>query len=167
MPSTSSQKKSLEGESSLDPGGAGGSPSGETTAPPPSAADRLPEEVRERLSDELIDELLAGARSEEEIVGPGGLLADLTKRLVERAMDVELTDHLGYEHGQAPPGGAGNTRNGTTPKTLATEHGSVRIDAPRDRNATFEPRIVRKRQRRFEGFDDKIIALYARRDVDA
>jgi putative transposase len=131
----------------------------------------LPDEVRGRLPDELIDELLAGARSEEEIVGPGGLLAQLTKRLVERAMDVELTDHLGYEHGQPPPGGTGNTRNGTTPKALATEHGSVRIDAPRDRNATFEPRIVRKRQRRFEGFDDKIIALYARgmstRDITA
>ena len=66
----------------------------------------------------MIDQLLAGARTQEEIVGPGGLLAKLTKRLVERAMDVELTDHLGYERGQAPPGGAGNARNGTTPKTL-------------------------------------------------
>jgi transposase-like protein len=69
----------------------------------------------------------------------------LTKRLVERAMEVELTDHRGHEHGQAPSGGAGNARNGTTPKTLATEHGPVRIDAPRDRQGTFEPRIVRKR----------------------
>jgi putative transposase len=110
----------------------------------------------------LIDALLAGARSEEEIVGAGGLLSQLTKRLVERAMDVELTDHLGYEHGQSPPGGAGNTRNGTTPKTVHTEHGSVRIDTPRDRQGSFEPKIVRKRQRRFEGFDEKIIALYAR-----
>jgi hypothetical protein len=76
----------------------------------------LPGEVRERLSDELIDELLAGARGEEEIVGPGGLLADLTRRLVERAMDAELTEHLGYEHGQPPPGGAGKTRNGSTPR---------------------------------------------------
>jgi putative transposase len=119
----------------------------------------------------LIDELLAGARSEEEIVGAGGLLSQLTKRLVERAMDVELTDHLGYEHGQSPPGGAGNTRNGTTPKTVHTEHGSVRIDTPRDRQGSFEPKIVRKRQRRFEGFDEKIIALYARgmsvRDIQA
>src|SRR3954465_13127757 len=69
--------------------------------------ERLPDEVGERLGDELIDELLAGARSEEEIVGPGGLLADLTRRLVERAMDAELTEHLGSEHGQPPPGGAG------------------------------------------------------------
>src|SRR5687767_2102252 len=90
-----------------------------------------------RLSDAVIDELLAGASSEEEIVGPGGLLAQLTKRLVERALEVELTDHLGYEHGQAPPGGTGNARNGTTRKTLVTEHGQVPIDAPRDRKGTF------------------------------
>ena len=86
-------------------------------------------------------------------------------------MEVELTDHLGYEHGESPPGGTGNTRNGSTPKTLQTEHGPVEIDTPRDRNGSFEPRIVRKRQRRFEGFDDKIIALYSRglstRDIQA
>ena len=119
----------------------------------------------------MIDELLAGARSEEDIAGPGGLLGQLTKRLLERAMEVELTDHLGYEHGESPPDGTGNTRNGSTPKTLATEHGPVEIETPRDRDASFEPRIVRKRQRRFEGFDDKIIALYSRgmstRDIEA
>src|SRR6188472_2391625 len=103
----------------------------------------LPAGVRERLSDELIDELLAGARSEEEIVGPGGLLAALTRRLVERAMSAELTEHLGYERHQAPPGGTGNTRNGSTPKTLVTEHGPVAIKTPRDRQGTFEPQIVR------------------------
>ena len=76
-----------------------------------------------RISDEVIDELLAGASSEEEIAGPGGLLAELTKRLVERAMEVELTDHVGYEPHAEPPGGAANQRNGSTPKTLITEHG--------------------------------------------
>jgi putative transposase len=171
MPPTTSKKRFSHPAPSLERGGAGGEPLGETTAPPEGFVDQLPRTIRDRLPDELVDELLAGARSEEEIVGPGGLLAQLTKRLVERAMDVELTDHLGYEHGQPPPGGAGNTRNGTTPKTLATEHGSVGIDTPRDRNGSFEPRIVRKRQRRFEGFDDKIIALYARgmstRDIKA
>jgi hypothetical protein len=86
----------------------------------------------------------------------------LTKRLVERAMDVELTEHLGYEHGQSSLGGAGNTRNGSTPRTLMTEHGPVRIDTPRDRNSSPELQVVRKRQRRVEGFDEKIIALYAR-----
>ena len=69
-----------------------------------------------RISNEVIDELLAGARTEEEIAGPGGLLAQLTKRLVERAMEVELTDHVGYEPHQEPPGGARNTRNGPTPR---------------------------------------------------
>ena len=77
----------------------------------------------ERISDEVIDELLAGASTEEEIAGPGGLLADLTKRLLERAMEVELTDHLGYEPHREPAGGAENQRNGSTGKTLITEHG--------------------------------------------
>src|SRR6266536_3355303 len=133
--------------------------------------DRLPDEVRDRLADEVIDGLLAGARSEGEIVGPGGVLAQLTRRLVERALSAELTEHLGYEPHQEPPGGTGNTRNGGTEKTLATEHGPVRISTPRDRNSTFEPQIIRKGQRRFEGFDDKILALYSRgvstRDIEA
>lgn len=97
------------------------------------------------LSDELVDELLAGARTPEEITGPEGLLQRLTKRLVERAMAAELTDHLGYVHGQAPPGGAGNARNGTTPKTVHTGHGSVRIEQPRDRRGSFEPMDPRAR----------------------
>ena len=79
--------------------------------------------------------------------------------------------HLGYEPHLEPPGGAGNTRNGSTSKTLLTEHGPIPIATPRDRNGTFEPRIVKKRQRRFEGFDGKILALYARglstRDIAA
>jgi hypothetical protein len=87
-----------------------------------------------RISDELIDELLAGASTEEEIAGPGGLLADLTKRLVERAMEVELSEHVGYEPHCEPAGGAANQRNGTTPKMLITEHGKVHLDAPRDRD---------------------------------
>ena len=168
-------------ETTADPGSAGGERSepGGRAQRSAGAARRshdppimeLPPEVRERLSDELIDELLAGARTEEELVGPGGLLADLTRRLVERAMSAELTEHLGYEPHQEPPGGAGNTRNGGTPKTLATEHGPVRIKSPRDRDGSFEPQIVRKGQRRFQGFDDKILALYSRglstRDIEA
>jgi putative transposase len=138
---------------------------------PAGILDRVPDDLRKKLPDDLVDELLAGARTEEEVVGPGGLLSQLTKRLVERAMEVELTDHLGYEAHQEPPGGAGNTRNGSTPKSLTTEHGPVEIRTPRDRQGTFEPRIVRKRQRRFEGFDEKILALYSRgmstRDIEA
>src|SRR4051794_27576274 len=138
---------------------------------PAGILDRVPEDLRRVLPDEVIDELLAGRKTEEEIAGPGGLLSQLTKRVVERAMEVELTDHLGYEPHQEPPGGAGNTRNGSTPKTLVTEHGPVEVRTPRDRRGSFEPKIVRKRQRRFEGFDDKILALYSRglstRDIQA
>jgi putative transposase len=152
-----------------EPGGRAGRGAG--AARPPQGPSELSREVRERLGGELIDELLAGARTEEEIVGPGGLLAELTRRLVERAMSAELTEHLGYEPHQEPPGGAGNTRNGSPPKTLVTEQGPVAIKSPRDRNGSFEPRIVRKGQRRFEGFDDKILALYSRglstRDIEA
>ena len=169
MPSTT-EKNLVRASVSKRPG-AGGEPLGETPAPPPGILERLPDEMREKLPDELVDELLAGARTEEEVVGPGGLLSQLTKRLVERAMEVELNDHLGYEPHQEPPGGAGNSRNGSTPKTLATEHGPVEIKTPRDRKGTFEPNIVRKRQRRFEGFDEKILALYSRglstRDIEA
>ena len=175
--------------------GAGGEPLGEPPAPPLEGRDRraLSEELVDsaldraagrrrlrhalgvpsdrRISDEVIDELLAGASTEEEIAGPGGLLAELTKRLVERAMEVELGDHVGYEPHCEPPGGGANQRNGTTPKTLITEHGKVAIDAPRDRDGSFEPQIVRKRQRRFVGFDEKILALYSRglstRDIEA
>jgi putative transposase len=155
-----------------EPGGRAARYAGAPRRSPGSvSADELPSGVGDRLSDELVDELLAGARTEEEIVGPGGLLADLTRRLVERAMSAELTDHLGYEPHHEPPGGTDNTRNATTPKTLVTEHGPVAIEAPRDRNGSFEPKIVRKGQRRFQGFDDKILALYSRglsvRDIEA
>src|SRR5580698_9062110 len=147
-----------------------GEPPGEP-APPPGILDRVPDDIRRLLPDEVIDQLSAGAKSEEEIVGPGGLMSALTKRVVERALEVELSDHLGYEPHREPPGGVGNTRNGSTPKTLSTEHGPVRIDTPRDRDGSFEPKLVRKRQRRFEGFDDKILALYSRglstRDIEA
>src|SRR6516164_6644639 len=189
MPST--KEKFFESASDPHPYGAGGEPPGEPPAPPlggraPRALthERVDDAVDrarlrgmverpggEQIPDEVIDHLLAGARTEEEIAGPGGLLAQLTKRLVERAMEVELTDHVGYGPHCEPPGGAGNQRNGTSPKTLITEQGKVAIDAPRDRNGSFQPRIVRKRQRRFQGFDDKILALYSRglstRDIEA
>ena len=152
-------------------GGLRSEPGGRAQQPASGGPLEVPDAVRDRLADEVIDELLAGARTEEEIVGPGGVLAQLTKRLVERAMAAELTEHLGYEPHQEPTGGVGNTRNGSTPKTLATEHGPVEVRTPRDRNGSFEPQIVRKGQRRFQGFDDKILALYSRgvstRDIEA
>jgi putative transposase len=171
MPTITEKIEFSDQDASQSQVGAGGAPQREPPPPPPSRRKRSGSGLREQLPDELIDELLAGARTEEQLVGPGGVLAGLTKRLLERAMEVELTDHLGYEHGESPPGGAGNTRNGSTPKTLSTEHGPVEIETPRDRDGSFEPRIVRKRQRRFEGFDEKIIALYSRglstRDIQA
>src|SRR3954452_24093802 len=117
---------------------------------------------RPELSDELIDELLAGASTAQEIAGPDGLLGQLTRRLLERALEAEITEHLGYPAGHAPPGGAGNARNGRPAKTVLTDQGPVRIRAPRDRKGSFEPQIVGKRQTRWVGFDEKVIALYAR-----
>src|SRR5204862_8271887 len=96
-----------------------------------------------------------------EITGPGGLLTQLAGRVIETALGVELSEHLGYPPGQAPPGGAGNQRNGTTPKTLQTELGAVEVRTPRDRKGTFEPKLVGKRQTRLAGLDEKILALYA------
>src|SRR6266550_7704242 len=115
-------------------GGLRSEPGGRAQRPAGAARlleERSPGEVRDRLADEVIDELLAGARSEEEIVGPGGVLAQLTKRLVERALSAELSEQLGFEPHQEPPGGAGNTRNGSTAKRLVTEQGPVRIETPR------------------------------------
>ena len=131
-----------------------------------------PDDLRGKLPDDVVDQLLAGARTEEEIVGPGGLLSQLTKRLVERAMEVEIADHLGYERHQEPPGGTGNTRNGTTSKRLITEHGEVGIDTPRDRDGSFEPKIVQASvSGAWRGFDDKILAVSSRglstRDIEA
>jgi putative transposase len=117
---------------------------------------------RPELSDELIDELLAGATTAQEIAGPDGLLKQLTRRLLERALEAEITEHLGYPAGHAPPGGAGNARNGRPAKTVLTDQGPLRVRAPRDRRGTFEPQIVGKRQTRWVGFDEKVIALYAR-----
>jgi putative transposase len=121
-------------------------------------------EARDRLAGLLPDDALQAALeglAPEEITGPGGLLTQLAGRVVETALGAELTEHLGYPPGQAPPGGAGNHRNGATPKTLQTELGPVEVRTPRDRNATFEPRLVGKRQTRLAGLDEKILALYA------
>jgi transposase-like protein len=118
-----------------------------------------PEDV---ISDAVLDALLAGASTAQEIAGPDGVLAQLTRRLLNRALEVELTAHLGYEAGRAPAGGAGNSRNGRPGKTVITDQGPVRIRSPRDRNGTFEPQIVGKRQTRWVGFDEKVISLYAR-----
>lgn len=115
-----------------------------------------------KIRDEVLDELLAGYQGPEDLLGPGGLLKRLTGALVERAIGAELTEHLGYEKHAAGGRGTGNSRNGTTPKTLRTEQGDVEIAVPRDRAGTFEPQLVQKHQTHFDGFDEKIISMYAR-----
>lgn len=112
-------------------------------------------------TDKLLDDLVKGKKPEE-ILGKEGVLKQLTKRVVERALDTEMTEHLGYERHAAEGKNTGNSRNGTTDKTIQGDFGQVEIEVPRDRAGTFEPKLVRKRQRRLEGFDDKVIALYAR-----
>ena len=112
--------------------------------------------------DALIDELLEDCPDPKDILGKNGLLKQLTKRLVERTLEAELTDHLGCEP-HAPQGrGTGNNRNGKGHKTVQCESGAIQIEVPRDRNGSFEPQLIKKRQRRLEGFDDKVLALYAR-----
>ena len=112
--------------------------------------------------DALIDELLQDCKDPKDILGQNGLLKQLTKRLIERTLQAELTDHLGYEP-YAPEGhGADNCRNGKGSKTLQSDSGPIQIEVPRDRDSSFEPKFVKKRQRRLEGFDDKVLSLYAR-----
>ena len=111
---------------------------------------------------ELLDELLKDYQKPEDLLGQDGLLQQLTKALVERALDGELTHHLGYEKHDAAGDNSGNSRNGTTPKTMRGKRGQVQIDVPRDRTSEFEPQLVKKGQTRFDGLDEKIISLYSR-----
>jgi len=111
---------------------------------------------------ELIDKLLAGYQGPEDLIGEQGLLKQLTKALVERAMQAELTHHLGYEKRDPAGRGSGNSRNGTSRKKLKGDFGEAVIEVPRDRNGSFQPQIVPPHERRFSGFDDKILSLYAR-----
>ena len=120
----------------------------------------------------LADELLARADAQGvELLGPDGLLSQVTKAVLERALGEELTAHLGYEKHDPAGRGSGNSRNGSTRKTLLTDVGAVDLEVPRDRAGSFDPKIVRKGQTRLDGFNDRIIALYARgmttRDIQA
>jgi putative transposase len=115
----------------------------------------------EKELNELLDRLLEG-KAPEEIVGEGGLVSELTKRLMERALQGELTAHLGYEKHSPEGRNRGNSRNGHTQKRVKTGTREIELEVPRDRDSTFEPQLVRKGQRRLPGFDEKVIALYAR-----
>ena len=110
----------------------------------------------------MLDELLAEYANPEDLTGPDGLLKWLAGALVEGALQAEMTDHLGYEQGAAEGQGSGNSRNGVGKKTLRTDQGEVTVEVPRDRNGTFEPKLVTKHQRSSKGFDDKILSMYAR-----
>ena len=123
------------------------------------------------INTQLIDELLKDYRKPEDVIGEKGLLKQLTKAILERAMNVELAEHLGYERHDPAGYNSGNSRNGTSAKTVKGEFGEIVVETPRDRKGTFEPRILRKHQTRFDGFDDKIVSMYARgmttRDIQA
>jgi putative transposase len=112
--------------------------------------------------DALLDALLKDYTDPKDILGEHGLLRQLTKRVVERALEAELTEHLGYAPHARNGSGAENCRNGKGKKTIQSETAQFDIDVPRDRDGSFEPQLVKKRQRRLDGFDDKVLALYAR-----
>jgi len=142
------------------------------TAKVPRKPDGRPPRGRPLVDEQLADQLLERAQAEgAELLGPDGLLSQVTRVVLERALAEEMTGHLGYEKHDPAGRGSGNSRNGTTGKTVLTDVGAVDLAVPRDRNGSFEPQIVRKGQTRLEGFNDRIIALYARgmttRDIRA
>ncbi|MDR2488052.1 MAG: transposase [Desulfovibrio sp.] len=114
------------------------------------------------IPDELIDALLTKYQKPDDLLGKSGILEQLTKQVVERALQAEITHHLGYEKHGKVVNAEGNTRNGTSKKTLKGKNGSLPIAIPRDRDGSFEPQLVEKNQTHWQGFDDLIISLYAR-----
>ena len=114
------------------------------------------------IDNELIDSLLKNYQKPEDLVGENGLLKQLTKQLLERAMAAEMTEHVGYDKHDAAGNNSGNSRNGKSAKTIKGTFGEIALETPRDRNGTFEPQIIEKHQTRFTGFDKNIISLYAR-----
>jgi len=111
---------------------------------------------------DLIDALLSGYQKPEDLMGENGLLKQLTKAVVERALEAEMAEHLGHNKHESVINPSGNTRNGKSKKTLKGEFGELPIEIPRDRHGSFEPQLIPKHQTRWTGFDDKIISLYAR-----
>ncbi len=112
--------------------------------------------------EELLAGLLANYQKPEDLIGEDGLLKHLTKLVVERALEAEMTEHLGHGKNEPVANGIGNTRNGKSRKTLKGEFGELPIEVPRDRHGSFEPQLIPKHQTRWAGFDDKILSLYAR-----
>ena len=114
------------------------------------------------MPDELLSRLLANYKKPEDLIGENGLLKQLTKLLVEKALEAEMTEHLGHDRHAPVANPAGNARNGRSRKTLKGEFGALPIEVPRDRQGSFEPQLIPKHQTRWAGFDDKILSLYAR-----
>ena len=114
------------------------------------------------LPTDLIDQLLSGYKKPEDLIGENGLLKQLTKALIERALQAEMTEHLGHDKHATVSNLTGNARNGKSSKTLKGEFGKLPIEIPRDREGSFEPQLISKHQTRWTGFDDKIISLYSR-----
>ncbi|MGH3343678.1 MAG: IS256 family transposase [Carbonactinosporaceae bacterium] len=123
------------------------------------AAAQQPEDLEVRVARELLEQAKVRGVS---LVGPDGLLAGVTKTVLQAALDAEMADHLGYEKGERPPFPVGNHRNGTSPKTVLTEVGAIGLEVPRDRAGKFDPQIVPKHARRVEGFNEAIVSLYAK-----
>jgi hypothetical protein len=119
------------------------------------------------INSKVLDDLLADYKKPEDVIGENGLLKQLTKALLERALQTELTGHLGYEKHDPAGHKSGNSRNGTSRKKLKGDFGEMELETPRDRNGSFEPKIVERHQTRWTGFDDKILSMYSSRDVDA
>jgi len=114
------------------------------------------------ISEKVLDELLKDYKVPEDLTGEKGIFRELKKRLLERVLNAELTEHLGYEkNAQKPPTSEENARNGYTRKKIQTKDDKIELDIPRDRTGEFEPQLIKKHQRRFDGFDDKIISMYA------
>jgi putative transposase len=118
--------------------------------------------TQKSLPNDLIDSLLSNYQKPEDILGENGILKQLTKALIERALQAEMTEHLGHSKHDNVINNLGNTRNGKSRKTLKGDFGELSIEIPRDRQASFEPQIIPKHQTRWTGFDDKIISLYSR-----
>jgi putative transposase len=121
-----------------------------------------PEPEAAPISSELLDELIVAAGGPGAVAGPNGLLRRLTAALVNRALEAEMSAHVGFERGARPPDDEGNRRNGHREKTLRSDRGPIEVEVPRDRAGSFEPKIVPKHKRAFDGFDDQILALYSR-----